>query len=51
MMMTTQGGIRLDHALAMSDAERLRWLERCVQHNEALEEKFGDGPNRPFDNF
>lgn len=42
MMMTTQGGIKLDHGLAMTDAERLRWLQRCIDYNDELEEKFGD---------
>lgn len=38
-MMTTQGGIRLEHALSMTDAERLRWLQRCIDYNDALEER------------
>jgi hypothetical protein len=39
MMMTTQGGIRLDFALAMTDAERMRWLQRCIDYNEEMEAK------------
>jgi hypothetical protein len=39
MMMTTQGGITLEHALGMTDAERLRWLQRCIDYNEEMEAK------------
>lgn len=37
--MTTNGAIKLDHALAMTDAERMRWLQRCIDYNEEMESK------------
>lgn len=49
MMMTTQGGIRLDHALDMSDGERLRWVQRCIDYNEEMERKHGGGPSKTVD--
>lgn len=51
MMMTTQGGIRLDYAIEMTDKERMRWLQRCIDYNEAMEEKRPGGPDRPQDRF
>ncbi len=39
MMMTTQGGIALRDVLEMTDQERLRWLQRCIDYNEEMEER------------
>lgn len=51
-MMTTQGGIRVDHALAMTDAERMRWLQRCIDYNEEMESKLGsDKRGKTVDRF
>ena len=39
MMMTTDGALRPDFTLNLSDPERLWWLERCIRHNEEREEE------------
>ncbi len=39
MTRTTSGGLRPEWTLDLSDPERLWWLERCVRHNEKLEEE------------
>lgn len=35
--------------MAMSDEERLFWLQKCVDHNESLEEQHGSGPSKTVD--
>ena len=35
--MTTEGGISYETLMQMSDVERLWWVQRCIEHNEALE--------------
>lgn len=47
--MTTEGAFRYGELMAMSDGERLRWLQRCIDHNEEMERKHGDGPSQPVD--
>ena len=44
-MMTTQGGIPYPYALAMTDVERMRCLQRCIDHNESMEAKHGANPS------
>lgn len=39
MMMTTEGALTHRDIMEMSDQERLWWLQRCIDRNEAIEGK------------
>ena len=43
--MTTEGGLGYEALMRMTDQERLWWLQRCLDHNEAMEAKM-KGPRR-----
>ncbi len=38
MLMTTEGGLGYRDILSMTDQERVWWLQRCIEHNDAIEE-------------
>ena len=37
--MTTEGALTYGDIMGMTDRERFWWLQRCIDHNEALEAK------------
>lgn len=37
--MTTEGGLTYRDVLAMDEKERLWWVQKCLDHNEEMEER------------
>lgn len=50
-MMTTEGAIGYRDVMEMSDSERLWWLQKCLDHNEAIEAKNPDRRGRTVDRY
>jgi len=50
-MMTTEGAIGYRDLMEMDDAERLGWLQKCIDHTESLEEKDPNRKKKTVDRF
>lgn len=46
MMLSTEGALRPEFTLDLSDPERLWWLEQCIRLNEEREEKMAQARAR-----